>query len=87
MEHKEWEKIEIKAFETQLVSYVVGLNLMGQDRGYSEEEKKFALRQVREYRERWIELEKKNLQSDISLRLEQIAHDKEYKEHFESIDA
>lgn len=87
VEPKEWDNIQIKPFETQLVSYVAGLNVMGQDRGYTDEEMKFALRQVREYRERWIELEKLNLQQDIDFRLEQIAHDKEYKEHFESIDA
>ena len=69
------------------MSYVLGLNLLGQDRVFADPEMKVALRTVREYKEKWTELEVTNLQSDIDLRLAQIAHDKEYKEYFENLDA
>jgi hypothetical protein len=35
---------------------------MGQDREFTEEEKKFALRTVRDFRDRWEQVEKDNLQ-------------------------
>jgi hypothetical protein len=61
IEEKEWPPIEMKPFETSLESYVVGLNVMGQDRIYTDEEMKFSLRAIRSYRETWIDLEKANL--------------------------
>jgi hypothetical protein len=38
---------------------------MGQDREFTDEEKKLALRTIRAYRDRWEEVEKNNLQLDI----------------------
>ena len=48
---------------------------------------KFALRTVREYKERWIGVEESNLHNDIALRIAQMEHDKDYKETHENIDA
>lgn len=59
---------------------------MGQDREYTEEEIKFALRTVRDYRDRWEKVEQENLESDIQLRIKSLAFDKEYKENFELLD-
>ena len=42
-EDREWPEIEHKAFNTQKIQYVVCLNTMGQDRKFTEDEKKFAL--------------------------------------------
>ena len=60
---------------------------MGQDREFTEDEKKFALRTVRDYRDRWEQVERDNLQSDIVRRVQRIKYDREYKEHREQVDA
>ena len=65
---------------------MVCLNTMGQDREFTEEERKFALRTVREFAAQWEAVEKKNLEADIEQRLEQIPKDREYKENYENID-
>jgi hypothetical protein len=59
---------------------------MGQDREYTEQQIKLALRTVRDYRDRWEQVEKENLEQDILLRIKSIQRDKEYKEHFEAYD-
>ena len=59
---------------------------MGQDREYSDEERKLALRAVREYASTWADSERKNLESDVNLRIEQISKDREYREMHEQID-
>lgn len=83
---REWPQILPSAFTTQKVSYVVCLNTMGQDREFNDADLKLALRTVRNYRDRWEQVEKDNLESDIMLRLLNIAADKEYKENFEAVD-
>lgn len=60
---------------------------MGQDREFTEDEKKFALRTVRDYRDRWEQVERENLQSDIERRVKRIKYDRDYKEHYDIIDA
>lgn len=59
---------------------------MGQDRKYTELERLFALRTVRAYRDRWEQLEKENLESDVEKKIERIDGDKYYKENHEIID-
>ena len=66
---------------------MVCLNTMGQDRGFTDEEKKLALRTVRQYKERWEQVEKENLREDILCTVERMHEDKEYKEHHEALDA
>lgn len=63
------------------------MNTMGQDREFTEDEKKFALRTVRDYRDRWEQVERENLQSDIERRVKRIKYDRDYKEHYDIIDA
>jgi hypothetical protein len=53
IEERQWDEIKPRPFDTVKVSYVVCLNTMGQDRPYTEEEFKFALRTVRDYRDKW----------------------------------
>jgi len=70
LETKVWEEIVPKPFETVKVSYVVCLNTMGQDREFTEQEKLFALRTARTFRDYWEEIEKKNLEADILKRID-----------------
>lgn len=59
---------------------------MGQDREYTQEQIKTALRTVRDFRDRWEQVEKENLEKDVLARLKSIHFDKDYKEHFEIVD-
>lgn len=85
-EERYWEVIVPRPFETNKQSFVVCLNTMGQDREFSEEELKFALRTVRNYRDRWEQLERLNLEHDIIKRIDNMQKDKFYKEHQEMLD-
>jgi len=62
------------------------MNTCGQDRKFTDDEKKFALRTVQFYRNRWEKLEEENLSSDITGKLDATEHDRIYKEHQESLD-
>lgn len=86
-EEKQWEDIKPQPFLTRKIQFVVCLNTMGQDREFTETEKKMALRTVRDYRDRWEEVERENLQSDIVRRVKRIQFDKDYREHYEQADA
>ena len=86
-EERKWEDIRPQPFKTEKVSFVVCLNTLGQDREFTQEEKKLALRTVRDYKETWEKIEKSNLEQDILRRIKTIQRDKEYKENHEAIDA
>jgi hypothetical protein len=45
-----------------------------------------ALRTVRDYRDRWEQVEKENLEQDIMLRIRMLMKDREYKDYFEAAD-
>jgi len=47
----------------------VCLNTLGQDREFTEDEVKFALRKVQSYRDVWETIEKNNLSEDIKRRV------------------
>ncbi len=85
-EERKWEEIKPQPFRTERISFVVCLNTLGQDREFTEEEKKLALRTARDYKDRWEQVEKDNLQQDILRRIKNIQFDKEYKEHYEAVD-
>lgn len=85
-EEKKWDEIKPQPFLTQKVSFVVCLNTLGQDREFTEDEKKLALRTVRDYKDAWETIEKQNLEQDILRRIKTIQRDKEYKENHEAID-
>jgi len=44
------------------------------------------LRTVRDYRDRWEQVEKDNLQKDILRRIKNINFDKDYRENYEPLD-
>lgn len=73
--------IEAASYKKQKIQFVVCLNTCGQDRTFSEDEKKFALRTVQFYRDRWEKLEEENLYSDINGKLTASEEDRIYKEH------
>lgn len=52
------------------MTYIIGMNTMGQDREFTEEEIQFALKTVKFYKEKWEEKEKINLENDINMRME-----------------
>lgn len=86
MEERVWEELKPVAFKTQPVSFVVCLNTMGQDREFTEEEQKVALRTVRTFKEQWEQIETNNLQSDVDRRIYNISNDKIYKTNNEEMD-
>lgn len=65
---------------------MVCLNTLGQDRNFSDDERKAALRTVQQYRDIWEQNEKDNLRADIEQRLFQLDLDKKYKEVHEALD-
>lgn len=75
-----FEEVIAKPFKTQKVQLVVCLNTLGQDRNFSDDERKAALRTVQQYRDIWEQNEKDNLKADIESRLFQLDLDKRYKE-------
>ena len=72
---------------TRPEQFIVCLNTMGQDRGFTDDQLNFALRAAKEYRDRWEVIEQENLKKDIKLRMAQMDLDKVYKEHHETLDA
>ena len=85
-EKKVWDEIKPKDFKTKKVQLVVCLNTLGQDRQFTEDETKFALRCVQRYRDEWERIERDALKKDIEHRLEQMDFDKAYKEQNEALD-
>jgi hypothetical protein len=65
---------------------VVCLNSMGQDKEFTEEERKIALRTVRTFKDQWEELERVNLENDVRLRIYNRSTDKAYKMTNEDLD-
>lgn len=59
---------------------------MGKGRQYDDEQRLFALRCVKMYRDRWEALEKENLESDVLAKLGRQEYDKVYKETYEQQD-
>jgi ribosome recycling factor len=62
------------------MQFVVSMDSMGQDRQFNEDEKKFALFKIKEYRDNWERLEKDNLKKDILRKVASTEKDKEWLE-------
>ena len=56
-EVREWPEIPIAPIETSRRAFVVCIDSMGQDREFSEEQKRFALKAVFKFRKYWEEFE------------------------------
>jgi hypothetical protein len=85
-EERDWPTIEAAGYIKKKVQFVVCMNTCGQDRQFTEDEKKFALRTVQFYRDRWEKLEEENLTSDIMGKCDSGEEDRLYKEHQEAMD-
>ena len=85
-EQKVFEEIEMAPFKTEKVTYVVCLNTMGQDRRFTEEERKIALRTIQRFRNSWEAIEGNNLEKDIEAQIEHMEMGKKYREAHEALD-
>ena len=59
---------------------------MGQDREFTDEERLYALTCVKQYRERWEQVEREQLRRDVEYKVSTIKSDRDYKEYFEAKD-
>lgn len=85
-EEREWPEFEYSEFKTKKVQYVVGLNTLGQDRKFTEDEINFALKCIKDYQDAWEETERVNLDADVRYKVEMAEFDKYYREHYETQD-
>jgi len=53
LEPKVWEVIAEKPFDVEQEQYVVCLDTMGQDREFTDEQRRFALTTVRNFKDIW----------------------------------
>ena len=70
---KEWELIDYAPYKTEDKKYVVCLDTMGQDREFTDDEKRFALNTVRDYIRIWEQEERNALTDDRDRRVEMTA--------------
>lgn len=73
-----WEVIQEKPYITRKKSYVVCLDTLGQDREFSEEQRRFILETLKRFRALWEAKEHRFLTRDRDLRLKAIEDEKEY---------
>ena len=68
-EERTWEEIDYTPFKTNEVKFVICLDTLGQDRGFTDEEKRFALNTVKRFREIWEKEEIDSLTADRDRKL------------------
>ena len=69
-EEMKWEVIEFKPFQTFKEEYIVCLDTLGQDRKFSDDEKRFTLQTVQSYKETWEQREVASLTRDRDRKLD-----------------
>ena len=84
-EVKEWDKLEEKPFITKKKSYVVCLDTLGQDREFTDEERRFVLETIKHFRAIWEERERENLTHDRNHRLVELDFEKEWIEQTDNL--
>ena len=82
IDEKEWPTYNYAKFKTKKEQFVVCLNTLGQDRDFTDDEKRFALKTVQHFKETWEQIEEENLRKDVVWKIEANEYDKLYKEHF-----
>jgi hypothetical protein len=80
-EERTWPEVEEKPFLTKPRKFVVCLDTLGQDRTFTNEQRRFALETVKNFAAIWERREAENLTKDRNLRLQMTEIDKEYNEH------
>lgn len=78
-EERSWEAIEYAPFQTIEEKYVVCLDTMGQDREFTDEQKRFALETIKRFKESWEKEERDNLTLDRDRKLELMSLDVTYE--------
>ena len=73
----EWDKIEFEPFKTSKEEYVICLDSLGQDREFTDEQKRFALNTVKAFKEIWEKQEITSLTRDRDRKLELLNMDPE----------
>jgi len=81
-EEKTWKEFSYAPFKTRKVQLVVCMNTLGQDRAFTEDEKLFALKAVKKYRDTWEVLERKNMEHDVLLQIKYNEDDRLYRDHW-----
>ena len=84
-EPKEWQKLEEKPFLTKKKRYVVCLDTLGQDREFTDDQRRFVLRTIQEFRAIWEAKERENLHADIERRLVQLEREHMFIEQGENV--
>jgi hypothetical protein len=80
---KIWEDYRYDKFKTFKKQYCVMMNTMGQDRVFTDKEKKFALKTVKMFQQCWDYREDNNLEKDVRYKLANSDFDRFYKDNFE----
>ena len=78
-EERSWEEIVLPPIKTEDKKYVVCLDTMGQDRIFTEDERKFILETIYRFRCNWEEFER------VKLELDRAAHKEEKQKDDEII--
>ena len=76
-EEKVWDALEFAPFKTQEEKYVICFDTMGQDREFTDKEKKFVFDTMRKFKDLWELEERTNLTQDRDRKLAQLNEDKE----------
>jgi hypothetical protein len=77
-ENKVWDALVEKAYITKKRSYVVCLDTLGQDREFTDDQRRFILETIEKFIKLWEEKERRFLTRDRDLRLQAIENEKEY---------
>lgn len=75
---REWEEITEKPYDTEQEQYVVCLDVLGQDREFTDDEKRFVLNTTKNFKDIWEKTERENLLKDRNRKLEIIDIDREF---------
>ena len=78
-EAKQWEDLLYKPFQTETKQFAICLDTLGQNREFTEEEKFFVVKTVRNFQEQWAKRESINLAFDIELKIHSTPFDTQYK--------
>ena len=76
-----WPVQEEKQFLTKQRKYVVCLDTLGQDREFTDAERRFALETIKQFAGIWERREIENLTKDRNLRLKMADTDKDFSEN------
>lgn len=65
----EWKNIQFAPFKTFKEEYILCLDTLGQDRTFTDDEKRFALETIQEYKQAWEDRENAALSADRDRKL------------------